>query len=154
MRVPGWCESFSVNGKPFEGETVKGYAFLTAQNGESITLDFAMECRLAAANPAVEADIGRVALCRGPIVYCAERVDNGVPLNNLSVSARLNPSLEFDEKMQAYKIEADGFEDGSFGELYRTYRPDFKPRRIKFIPYFAFANRGESDMLVWIRIRE
>ena len=154
VRVPGWCESFSVNGKPFEGETVKGYAFLTAQNGESITLDFAMECRLAAANPAVEADIGRVALCRGPIVYCAERVDNGVPLNNLSVSARLNPSLEFDEKMQAYKIEADGFEDGSFGELYRTYRPDFKPRRIKFIPYFAFANRGESDMLVWIRIRE
>lgn len=153
LRIPAWCENFTVNGKKFEGESKKGYIFVDVSDEEEITLDLEMKCRLAAANPAVEADIGRVALCRGPIVYCAERIDNGTALNNLSVSADLNAEIEFDETMQAYKIETDGFEDGTFEGLYRTYTPDFKPRRIKFIPYFAFANRGESDMLIWMRVK-
>lgn len=119
---------------------------------KEISLDFEMECRLVAANPAVEADIGRVALCRGPLVYCAERIDNDAPLNNLSVSEKLNAEIAFNEEMQAYTVETDGFEDGAFNSLYRTYRSKFVKKRIKFIPYFAFANRGESDMLVWMRI--
>ena len=153
LRIPGWCREFKVNGKSFDGKTVKGYAFVETGDSGKIDVSFGMECRLVAANPEVEADIGRVALCRGPVVYCAERVDNTVPLNNLLVSSELNASASFDEKMNAYTVEADGFEDGSFDALYRDYKPDFKPRRIKFIPYFAFANRGESDMLVWIRVR-
>ncbi len=152
VRIPAWAEKFSIDANIIRTE--KGYAYIAVESDEAeIRLDFAMECRLVAANPMVEADIGRVALCRGPLVYCAERVDNKAPLNNLSVAAELNASLSFDETMQAYTVEADGFEDGAFDSLYRTYRADFTPRKVKFIPYFAFANRGESDMLVWLRIK-
>ena len=55
--------------------------------------------------------------------------------------------------MQAYTVETDGFADGKTDALYRRYEPDFVPQRIKFIPYFAFANRGETDMLVWLRVK-
>ena len=55
--------------------------------------------------------------------------------------------------MQAYTVEVNGFEDSGFASLYLTYRADMAQRRIKFIPYFAFANRGESDMLVWMRVK-
>lgn len=152
VRIPGWAENYSI-GAPVS-KTEKGYAYIEIDSDNAvISLDFPMECRLVAANPSVEADIGRVALCRGPLTYCAERVDNDSPLNNLSVSANLNASISFNEEMQAYEVEADGFEDAQTDELYRTYKPDLKSRRIKFVPYFAFANRGESDMLVWMRVK-
>lgn len=152
VRIPGWAERYSID-TPV-AKTEKGYAYVKIDADEKeICLDFPMECRLVMANPAVEADIGRVALCRGPLVYCAEKLDNGeTPLNNLSLSANLNAELEFNEEMQAYTVEADGFEDEAFGSLYRSYSPAKKARRIRFIPYFAFANRGESDMLIWFRI--
>ncbi len=152
VRIPAWAEKHEIGADIAKAE--KGYAYIAIDADEKeIRLDFAMECRLVAANPAVEADIGRVALCRGPLVYCAERVDNNSPLNNLSVSENLNAEIAFDEEMQAYTVEADGFADSTFESLYRKYRPDFVPERIKFIPYFAFANRGESDMLVWMRVK-
>lgn len=152
VRIPGWAEKYSID-VPVS-KTEKGYAYIEIDSDDAvISLDFPMECRLVAANPSVEADIGRVALCRGPFTYCAERVDNEIPLNNLSICANLNASVSFSEEMGAYTVETDGFEDAASDSLYRTYKPDFKPRRIKFIPYFAFANRGESDMLVWMRVK-
>lgn len=151
VRIPQWAGNCTVDGAY---KTEKGYAYIAIDSDEKvINLDFAMECRLVAANPAVEADIGRVALCRGPLVYCAEKIDNGTPLNNLSISEKLNAEISFNEEMQAYTVEAYGFEDTAFDSLYRTYRPDYKARRIRLIPYFAFANRGASDMLVWLRIK-
>lgn len=151
VRIPGWAEKYDIDAAY---EIKKGYAYIAIDSDEAeISLDFNMECRLVAANPAVEADVGRVALCRGPFVYCAEKIDNGSPLNNLSISSELNAKLEWNADMQAYTVEADGFEDSGFSSLYRTYKADMKQRRIKLIPYFAFANRGVSDMLVWIRVR-
>lgn len=151
VRIPAWAEKYEISASY---EIKKGYAYISIDADETeISLDFAMDCVLVAANPAVEADIGRVALCRGPLVYCAERVDNDMPLNNLSVSANLNAEITFNEDMQAYTVEADGFADGKSDTLYRIYKPDFVPQRIKFIPYFAFANRGETDMLVWLRVK-
>ncbi len=151
VRIPGWAEKYSVDAAY---EIKKGYAYIKIDSDEAeISLDFNMEYRLVAANPAVEADIGRVALCRGPLVYCAEKIDNGSPLNNLSVSPELNATPEWNEEMQAYTVEVNGFEDSGFASLYRTYKADMTQRRIKFIPYFAFANRGESDMLVWMRVK-
>ena len=74
-------------------------------------------------------------------------------LNNLSISGNLNASISFNEEMQAYTVEADGYEDAPSDKLYRAYRNDAVLRRIKLIPYFAFANRGVSDMLVWLRVK-
>lgn len=151
VRIPGWAENCVVSDAY---KTEKGYAYIEIRDNETeINLDFAMECRLVSANPAVEADVGRVALCRGPFVYCAEKIDNGIPLNNLSINENLNAEISFNDEMQAYTVEIDGFEDASFDSLYRRYRNDSVSRRIKLIPYFAFANRGASDMLIWLRIK-
>ncbi len=152
VRIPGWAEKYSIDAPV--AKTEKGYAYIEIDADEKeISLGFPMECRLVMANPAVEANVGRVALCRGPLVYCAERIDNGnTPLNNLSLSTEINATLAFDETMQANTIEVDGFEDAQFDALYRSYSAEKKQRRIRFIPYYAFANRGESDMLIWFRI--
>ncbi len=152
IRIPAWAENYKISADVAKLE--KGYAYIEiSENEAEIDVDFCMDFRLVSANPAVEADLGRVALSRGPLVYCAEKCDNGVPLNNLLVSTELNAELSFDASMQAYIAEVDGFEDAGFDSLYRTFKPDFIARKIKFIPYFAFANRGESDMLVWMRIK-
>ena len=114
-----------------------------------------MDCRLVTANPAVQADLGRVALCRGPIVYCAEKIDNGnVPLDTLLLDSDLEAGLRYNAEMQAYTVKATGFEEAPFDELYRNYSPaSTTEREINLIPYFAYANRGESDMQVWLRVK-
>lgn len=156
LRIPAWCDYFTVNGKRFSGEMSRGFAFIGIENGrEEITLYLDMEPRLVSANPEIEADLGRVAVCRGPIVYCAERIDNGnIPLNNLLIDSNFEPEIKFDQRFGCYTISAAGFEDESFSDLYRSYDPNaFSERTINFIPYYAFANRGESDMIIWLRIR-
>ena len=156
LRIPGWCDYFTVNGKPFTGEIKNGYAFIAIEEDEqNIELYLDMEPRLVSANPEVEADIGRVAVCRGPIVYCAEEIDNGnVSLNNLSIDSNFEPEIRFNHDFNAYVIETNGFEDAPSEKLYSAYDPNaVTERKLRFIPYFAFANRGESDMLIWFRIR-
>lgn len=151
VRIPAWAEKYEISASY---EIRKGYAYIAVDADEKeISLDFEMEFRLVSANPAVEADIDRVALCRGPLVYCAERVDNGASLNSLSISENPDAEMTFNEDMQAYTVEVNGYEDGKIDSLYYTYRKNLVPRKIKLIPYFAFANRGESDMLVWLRIK-
>ncbi len=152
VRIPGWAENYTIDAQI--REIKKGYAYIEINADEAvINISFPMECRLVMANPAVEADIGRVALCRGPLVYCAERVDNGAALNNLAVSEKINPVLSYNEEMQACVIDVDGYEDMPFGGLYRKYSAEMNARKIRFIPYYAFANRGESDMLIWFRVK-
>lgn len=152
VRIPGWAENYSIGAEI--KEIKKGYAYIAIDSDErEINLSFPTECRLVMANPAVEADVGRVALCKGPLVYCAEKIDNGAPLNNLAVSSELNPVISYNEEMQACVVDVDGYEDEPFDSLYRNYSAAMKERRIRFIPYYAFANRGESDMLIWFRVR-
>lgn len=156
VRVPGWCDYVAINGKQYLGETVKGYIYIDIDSDEmNLKLYLDMDCRLVTANPAVQADLGRVALCRGPIVYCAEKIDNGnVPLDTLLLDSDLEAGLRYNAEMQAYTVKATGFEEAPFDELYRNYSPaSTTEREINLIPYFAYANRGESDMQVWLRVK-
>lgn len=156
LRIPDWCDYFTINGKPFNGEMKNGYAYVNIENDEQdIALYLDMEPRLVSANPDVEANVGRAAVCRGPIVYCAEEIDNGnVPLNNLSIDSSFETEIKFNHDFNSYVVEVNGFEDSPSEKLYSTYNPNaVSERRLHFIPYYAFANRGETDMLIWFRIR-
>ncbi len=152
LRIPAWAENYKIGAEIERIE--KGYAYMKINSDYAeINVDFDMQFRLVCANPAVEADLGKVALCRGPVVYCAEGTDNKIALGRLLISEGFNAVISFDETLQAYTAEVDGFEENESASLYRTYKSDFMPRKIRFIPYFAFANRGESDMRVWIRVK-
>ena len=100
LRVPGWAEraAFTVNGAPADpDEIVCGYATFrrTWREGDTVGVSLPMPARLMEANPRVGADVGRVAVTRGPLVYCLELVDNQAPLALLGIDpgARLRASF-------------------------------------------------------------
>ena len=116
-----------------------------------IEVDFHIRTKFVCADPRVTADDGRVALTYGPIVYCLEGKDNEARLNELSVSIDSEPKADgMFGGFRAFTVE--GFRDKPTKSLYFDAKlRESEPVRLKFIPYYAFANRGESDMLVWVR---
>ncbi len=154
VRIPGWCRFVSLGGEKLSAPVIKGYAYIDIDSDEK-TLDFwfEMKPRFVCANPKIAYNAGKVCLCRGPIVYCAESVMNdGVRLSDISLDTDGKVGLSFDEECGAYVALADAFEDAPSEELYFD-STDMKKinRKIRLLPYFAYANHGESDMAVWLR---
>lgn len=84
FRIPGWCASYEKEiPKGAELEEKDGYLYVTKvwAKGETIRLNFPMEIQFLASNPLVREDAGRVAVKRGPVVYCMEEADNGKNLH-------------------------------------------------------------------------
>ena len=104
----------------------------------------------------VRQDVGRVALRRGPLVYCLEGVDNAVDLNRIMLpretmlAARFVPDLLEGVVVlegTALADEATGWGD----ELYRLQPASAVPVAVRAVPYFAWDNRAPGEMLVWVR---
>ena len=119
-----------------------------------------MPVRILEAAPEVREDIGKVAVARGPIVYCLEEVDNGkdlhlcrLDLQTLQVSdIRTEVSEEMGHPMTVLKVPGRRLLPAESGELYHAARP---PREqdvtLRMVPYYAWNNRGEGEMSVWVR---
>lgn len=154
VRIPGWCDFVSLGGEKLNAPVEKGYAYIDIKSDEE-TLDFwfEMKPRFVCANPKIGYDAGKVCLCRGPLVYCAESVLNdGVRLSDISLDVNGTVGLTFDEEAGVYAAEADAFEDAPSDELYyECAKAERVNRKIRMLPYFAYANHGESDMAVWLR---
>lgn len=148
VRIPGWCRSFSLDR---EYEMRGGYAHIAGDGEINLLLD--MPVALLKADPRADADVGRAALRIGPVVYCLEGVDNGDGLKLLSVDPELDPLVTFDDSFGANVVEVNGRRELPADSLYTELgdKPEFQPVRLHYIPYFAFANRGETEMLVWVR---
>lgn len=164
LRLPSWCAKpkLTVNGKAVRhGINRKdGYARLSQnwQEGDRVELDLPMPVQRIYAHPSVRHDAGRVALQRGPVVYCFEQVDNGESLNALSLpdNARFSTRFESDILGGVPVIRSTGLQDSAedwkTSDLYRATKP--RPKRIKLtaVPYYAWGNRNPGqEMLVWIR---
>lgn len=162
LRLPGWCRkpSLTLNGKRVALENVrrKGYAVLSRawREGDALELSLPMPIERIAAHPRLRHNCGRIALQRGPLVYCIEEIDNGPHLNDLVLprSAKLRAAHEpkllggvvaITGKAQRRDLAAWG------GELYRA--DAVKSRTVPFmaVPYYAWSNRKPGEMLVWIR---
>jgi DUF1680 family protein len=154
VRIPGWCDFVSLGGEKLNAPVEKGYAYIDIKSDEE-TLDFwfEMKPRFVCANPKIGYDAGKVCLCRGPLVYCAESVLNdGVRLSDISLDVNGTVGLTFDEEAGAYAADADAFIDAPSDELYYDCeKAERIKRKIRLLPYFAYANHGESDMAVWLR---
>ncbi len=151
LRVPSWCRGYQLSGK---GEIKDdGFIYLDVKDGEVIEYNLEMPVRFVQANPKVRQCCGKVAVQRGPVVYCAEGVDNPLPLKGLLVDPKGNATVTPCEEFALPVIELDGYKKPERDELYFDYDTVFESQKIKLIPYYAYANRGESDMLIWLTVR-
>jgi DUF1680 family protein len=162
LRIPGWCRkaALSVNGEAIDLTSVthQGYAAISRKwvSGDRVRLDFDMPVEQVRAHPEVRQDVGRIALMRGPLVYCLERADNAVNLNRVRVpqqtgfEARFEPDLLNGVVTLTANVEADATGDWA-GKLYRTEPTKAEPVPIKAVPYFVWGNRESGEMLVWLR---
>ncbi len=163
LRIPGWCQSYSlkVNKEPQEYSRNQGYAMLerTWKNGDEVLLTLDMPVQLVEANPLVREDLGKVAVTRGPLVYCLEETDNGKNLSGIYLEEDADFAIKEEPELLKgiVTIETQGkkvSQKGWNGEtLYRTYQgKNYDPCSLKFIPYYAWTNRGVGEMTVWVKI--
>ena len=152
VRVPGWCKRYTFS---LPCTLSNGYAAFSVDS-DSFTLDiaFAMEPVFYFAHPAVRADAGKKALMRGPLVYCLEGVDNEGDLFDLTVDTKTAPEMRFDPFFGANVLTfpAETAETAD-APLYSADGTPRKQTTATFIPYYAFANRGETDMAVWVQTK-
>lgn len=147
IRIPHWCDSFKLN-KKYALEN--GYAVVD-NDGSEITVKFDMTPRLIYGDCRVKADANKVCVMRGPVVYCAEAVDNGENLHSIVLPAKIKAKEIFSEEFGLYTLEIPCTKRVSFeGGIYSNKPPKADKFTVKLIPYNCFANRGESDMLVWL----
>lgn len=163
LRIPSWAKgaTASVNGTPVDvaAATQKGYLNIkrTWQSGDKVTLDLPMPAQRIYAHPEVKADLGRVALQRGPLVYCIEQVDNPetpLPRLKLSRQAAIEPKTRDDLFDGIVVLEAEGSLLDTTDwqrDLYRTVAPKEQSATITAIPYYLWCNRGSNPMQVWIK---
>jgi uncharacterized protein len=167
LRIPNWAGDYSVkmNHKKFTAKTRSGnYVTIhrTWQNNNTVELDLSMPVQTVGCHPGVSDNVGKVALMRGPLVYCLENVDNpDLPSVHLAAvtkkaTATVAPAKGFKLKQP---IPAIKFSGGQFKAGKALYSPietnavKTKPAKLTAIPYFAWANRSKnSQMTVWIPI--
>ncbi|MBZ9811705.1 MULTISPECIES: glycoside hydrolase family 127 protein [unclassified Mesorhizobium] len=162
LRVPAWSTgaALKVNGETvkLEDVTSDGYAAIrrTWKKGDSVRLDLEMPIERLYANPQVRQDAGRVALSRGPLIYCVEATDNDGSLHRIALPRTANieahdePNLLGGVVTLSATAQADA-DDGWQDQLYRSDPPATRQTRLTAIPYFAWDNREPGEMLVWLR---
>ena len=146
LRIPGWCKSFTLNA---EYVCRNGYAIIRTSGNAKIIFKMDMPIEVVMSNRRVHDNAGRVALMRGPIVYCIEGVDNGEDMKNVSLD--IHGEFELGEcDFMVPSIKTVGYRDVASDKLYYPAEDCFEEIPLKLIPYFAFANRGTTEMQVWI----
>ena len=160
LRIPGWCRKHSlrVNGESAAHRVVKGYARLarTWSNGDRVELTLAMPIERLVAHPRVAEDAGRVALQRGPLLYCLEQCDNAAFVRSILLPDRAKLAARLDRRLfgGTVVIEGQGLaptQAGWKGKLYRPMaRAELRPARLRAIPYCLWDNREAGPMAVWL----
>lgn len=157
VRIPDWSENTVINknGAPAAYEVSGGYAYLEGPFSDSdvVDVEFDMTVKRVYANVDVSDDSNKVALQRGPLVYCAEGADNDGEVLSLSIASdgavRVGEYAP-DELCGVRKLYAEGFKTVKNNGLYSYIRPKKISCGITMIPYYAWANRGLNQMRVWL----
>jgi DUF1680 family protein len=165
-RIPGWADhaQVTVNGKAFPGATPGVYLPIKRQwsPGDVIQLKVEVVPQVIEANPRVADDTGRVAIQRGPLIYCLEEVDqpSGIALSEVAINPGRRPAEEFQTEFKSDLLGGTmvlhhtgvTFDRGASDKmLYSRYARETSTRKVPltFIPYYAWANRQATSMQVW-----
>ncbi len=163
LRIPGWLRnevmtgdlysyiddaalsySVSVNDKKVDPEIEKGYLIISGHSwkkGDQIDLGFDMKVRKVVSNDKVEANLNKIALERGPIVFCAEEVDNQMGVADLSLQEEASFVFDYDSNLL-----------GGLGTIRGNSFVNNKEESFKAIPYYAWAHRNMGEMAVWLSV--
>jgi hypothetical protein len=169
VRIPGWAREevvpsdlyrfaepcreearILVNGEPAAFNLEKGFAVLRRdwEAGDIIELSLPMPARRILAHENVKDDVGRVALQRGPIVYCAEGADNGGRVLNRvlpdAAAIRTEPRPELLGGVTILRAAGQARQRSDDGT------PTLQPAEIVWVPYYAWNHRGPNEMAVWM----
>ena len=169
IRIPGWMRgqvvpsdlykfedntktpwSITVNGKKVDGTLEKGYFSISRKwkKGDVVRIHFDMQPRLVKANDKVEADRGRIAVERGPLVYCAETADNQYDIFRFVMPKQpqftVNDAPQLLNGIKTISVEGTYLKTDDQGSVLS------KSAQLKLIPYYAWNHRGVGKMLVWI----
>ncbi|HEY8391735.1 MAG TPA: beta-L-arabinofuranosidase domain-containing protein [Capillibacterium sp.] len=163
LRIPGWCRQaqLRVNGEEcnlLNHGLVNGYAKISRRwrNGDLVELMMAMPVERVYSHPLVAENLGKVALQRGPIIYCLEEIDNGPNLSAIGLPLQSKLTVKYRSDLlggvtvitgEAVRITGDDWGDS----LYANQPPAQVKTEITAVPYFTWNNRGSGEMLVWIR---
>lgn len=163
LRIPGWSHGSKlfINGKEQDLElTPSTYIGVKRawRSGDELALRIPMPIELITSHMHVLANTSRVAIKRGPLVYCLEQVDNpGVDVWNIALKSSCNLEARYVKDLLngIVVIEGDAYEVkvGGQGELYRPIngvKVNLRPIKFRAIPYYAWANRDPGPMTVWI----
>jgi len=145
LRIPGWCRGFSIDS---DYELVNGYAVISDNCG-CVNVELQMPVTPIRANRRVHDNAGRIAFMRGPVVYCAEGVDNGRDVRNIRVDIRSEFEIRESEFLLP-TLHTTAYQLPESDELYSVADDNWTEVPLTLIPYYAFANRGESEMNVWL----
>jgi hypothetical protein len=167
MRIPSWCQQYrvAVNGVPVTqtSRPVNGYLSIerTWATGDSVYLELEMPVTYVQANPNVHQALGRVALQRGPVVYCLEGCDHGnIPLDELIVRGDVAADAIFRPEYRATLLGGVVVLKGTGkrtpeqdweSKLYSAKMTQLEPIELTAIPYYAWDNRAPGEMRVWFR---
>lgn len=146
VRIPEWCDSF-------KGDTVKGYAYMELKEMSPVELDFKMEPSYIEADPRVLENCGKYAVTRGPVVYCMEGVDNGEGIRDIRLDSASKIRVENSDAYGVPVLKVKAYRKENSPTLYRKKTDSYFETEATLIPYFAFANRGETEMQVWHLIK-
>ena len=164
LRIPGWAGSSKilVNGKPYPAKTNSGYAEIHREwkKGDNVELELPMEAKLIEANPLVEETRNQVAVKRGPVVYCLESSD--LPGNKSIFQLSIPIHTKFKTKMVSIDhspimvLEADAKEIDDTRWKNTLYKEVTTKNNavvpVQLIPYYAWGNKGHTEMTVWLPV--
>ncbi|CAG9296803.1 glycoside hydrolase family 127 protein [Celerinatantimonas diazotrophica] len=164
LRVPNWCQQpqLSINQTGFAAENIAsdGYIHIKRQwqNDDEIILQLPMQPILVRPNPLLRHDMRKVAIQRGPLVYCIEQADNGEELHNLLLDSSSELKCIAGSGIFAGKtlIKATAYRIDSIHAhsqplySFNSEKPAMTKCELTLVPYFSWANRGEGEMRVWI----
>lgn len=169
VRIPGWARNeaipsdlysfadnkaakvtISINGQPVDFSIDKGYAVIkrTWKKGDVLKVDLPMDVRRVFANEKVKDDQGKVALQRGPLIYCAEWADNNGKAANILIPADAVFQAKFEPGLlNGVEVLQSEVPVITVDEKAQTVSTSRRP--VTAIPYYAWANRGKGEMMVW-----
>ncbi len=160
LRIPAWAKNPTarVNGVDIPVTTDRGYLKITRgwAKGDTVSLCLPMPAERLYAHPDVRQDVGRVALRRGPLIYCVEGQDIAAPVTRLRLPAMadLTPEWRGDLLGGITTLTAPaqlGDVDTWGPDLYRTLRGPEVPWPLTAVPYYIWCNRGPNPMQVWLQ---
>lgn len=161
IRIPAYAENYSVmvnDNESYEFKTQDGYALINGKfNNDKIIINFESPARFIYSNPFVRADSGKVAVVKGPLLYCLEEIDNCDNLSAVFVDTSTAPTFEYDKNLfdgttvltlKGRRISGMNWKED---ELYGTQKPIYENAVLKAIPYCYWGNRGLGEMIVWMK---